>query len=315
MKAFDRIYVLGAGAIGFPLAAFLASAGRTVLAVHTSQGHASGGSVMITVQSRGGRIAVPVETAPLSELSAVDGLIAVATKSFANEAIAQALRPRYVRGPIVLLQNGIGVEAPFLDAGFTNLYRAVLYATAEVVSENEFTFRSIAASPLGPVTREVSGEASDLARCVADLDTTAFPFRVAARIDEDVWRKVIINAAFNSICPLLEADNGIFARDDGAAELAREIVRECVAVAERLKLRLTIDEIMQQVLQISRGSDGQLISTLQDIRSGKPTEMEYLNLGIARVAASMQPEIHVPRTAFLGRMVMAKSLAHMRVAA
>ena len=37
MGAMERIYVLGAGAVGFPLATFLAQAGRGVVAVRTSR--------------------------------------------------------------------------------------------------------------------------------------------------------------------------------------------------------------------------------------------------------------------------------------
>jgi hypothetical protein len=60
-----------------------------------------------------------------------------------------------------------------------------------------------------------------------------------------------------------------------------------------------------------KGSD-QLISTLQDIRSGRQTEIEFLNLEIARVAASMQPRLDLPRIELLGKMILVKSLQHRR---
>ena len=69
---------------------------------------------------------------------------------------------------------------------------------------------------------------------------------------------------------------------------------------------------MEQILLISKRSDGQLISTLQDIRIGRQTEIEFLNLEIARVAASMQPSIDLPRVEFLGKMIVAKSLQQTR---
>lgn len=86
------------------------------------------------------------------------------------------------------------------------------------------------------------------------------------------------------------------------------MIRECVTLTDRLNLGLSESELMEQILRISQGSDGQLISTLQDIRFGRQTEIEYLNLEIARVAASMQPELQLPRVELLGKMILAKSL-------
>jgi 2-dehydropantoate 2-reductase len=126
-------------------------------------------------------------------------------------------------------------------------------------------------------------------------------------IQREVWKKAIINAVFNSICPLLDVDNGVFVRDAAVAALAREIVNECLALTERLGLALDEDELIEQILRISRGSEGQLISTLQDIRSGRQTEIEFLNLEIARIGAALEPRLQLPRTELLGKMIVARS--------
>ena len=116
---------------------------------------------------------------------------------------------------------------------------------------------------------------------------------------------------FNSICPLLDIDNGVFVRDAAARDLALEIIHECVTLTDRLNLGLGLglseNELMEQLLRISQGSSGQLISTLQDIKQGRPTEIAFLNLEIARVAAALQPQLTLPRTEFLGKMIEAKS--------
>jgi 2-dehydropantoate 2-reductase len=101
-------------------------------------------------------------------------------------------------------------------------------------------------------------------------------------------------------------DNGIFARDPECLALARRVVGECVAVAERVGVVLDEQSIMNQVLQISSGSN-HLISTLQDIRSGCPTEIDCLNLEVARITVSLRPSVHVPRTELHGKMISAKS--------
>jgi 2-dehydropantoate 2-reductase len=255
---------------------------------------------------RDGALSVPVATVSLSKLKHLEGLIVVAVKSYANQAVAVALAGKPVSGPLVIMQNGLSVENPFAQLRFNRILRCVLYTTAQTVSENEVVFRPIASSPIGVVR----GMVPDLGECVAALTTSGFPFHPELDIQRDVWRKAIANAVFNSICPLLDIDNGVFFRDAQAALLAREVVRECIGVAESQGVSLTEAELLERIMQISRGSEGQLISTLQDIRSGRETEMEHLNLEMARMAAVRQAGVSLSSTTLLGRLILAKSRCH-----
>ena len=300
----DTIYILGSGAIGFPLAAYLADAGRTVVAVRTSRKDVPKGTITVTVHNGANRMSAPVETISLSKLARLDGTIVIATKSYANKAVAQELGDKAVTGPVVVMQNGLGVERPFLDAHLSPIYRCILYVTSQATSEYDFTVRPVASSPIGIV----NGNEPDLEKCVENLTTDGFPFRSEANIQREIWKKAIANSVFNSICPLLEVDNGIFVRDDEIANLAKEIVRECVTLTDRLDVGLSESELMEQIMRISKASNGQLISTLQDIRNGRQTEIEALNLEMTRVAASLQPGLHLPRVELLGKMILAKSL-------
>jgi 2-dehydropantoate 2-reductase len=299
----QTIYILGSGAVGFPLAAHLANAGRHVVAVRTSRDDIPHGTVDVSVDNGSSRISALIETVSLSKLASIDGTIVVAAKSYANKAIAQALSDKAATGSVVIMQNGVGVEQPFLDAHFSSIYRCVLYVTGQPRSEYDFLFRPVTPSPIGMI----NGDEAGLQKCIEDLSTDGFPFRLEANIRREIWKKAIINAVFIWVCPLLEADTGVFVRDQGAAQLARELIGECVALTDRLGMGLGEHELMEQLLLISRRSDGQLISTLQDIRAGRPTEIEFLNLEIARVAASMQPPLDLPRIELLGKMILAKS--------
>jgi 2-dehydropantoate 2-reductase len=303
MGTAQTVYVLGAGAIGFPLAAYLANAGRAVVAVRTSRSDVPKGTVTVTVQNGPQELHIPLEMVSLSQLDQIEGTIVVAAKAYANATIAAELVRKRASGPVVIMQNGVGVEQPFLDAQFPTIYRCVLYITSQTVVENRFTVRPVTASPIGAVV----GDEAGLAHCVELLSTEGFPFRAEPHIQREVWKKAIANVAFNSICPLLDVDNGVFARDAAAADLARELVRECVTVTERLNLGLTEHELMEQIMLISRRSDGQLISTLQDIRAGRETEIASLNLEIARLAASLEPGLHLPRVDLLGQLIAVKA--------
>lgn len=298
------IYILGSGAIGFPLAASLAGAGRSVLAVRTSRDDTPRETITITTDDGAARASTPVETVALARLGHLDGIIVVASKSYANPAIARRLAAKAAAGPIIIMQNGVGVERPFLDAQFASVYRCILYVTSQAAPDGAFRVRPVAPSPIGVVR----GDEAELAGCVAALSTEHMPFRAEPNIQREIWKKAIVNVAFNSICPLLDVDNGIFARDPAVADVARLLVGECVALTDRLGLDLGEGELLEQILMISRRADGQLISTLQDIRAGRPTEIESLNLEIARVAAALQPSLGLPRVELLGRLIAARSL-------
>ena len=69
MSPKETIYILGSGAIGFPLAAYLANAGRTVVAVRTSRKDVPKGTITVTVHNGANRISIPTETISLSKLT------------------------------------------------------------------------------------------------------------------------------------------------------------------------------------------------------------------------------------------------------
>ena len=297
------VYVLGSGAVGMALAACLASDERSVVAVHTRNIEAPRKTVTVSLHYGADHIAVPVETVGLSRLTRLDGIVAVTAKSYANESIALALNGKEIRGPLVVMQNGVGVEKPFLEAHLAEVYRCVLYLTSQGTVENEFGFHSIKSSPIGIV----KGEEAGLVSTVIALSTKRLPFHPEKNIQREIWKKAIINAVFNSICPLLDIDNGVFVREQAVADLAQDVVAECIVLTDRLELGLTQEELMEQLMQISKGSDGQLISTLQDIRNGRETEIEFLNLEMARTAALQHPGIDLRKTELLGKMTLAKS--------
>ena len=102
-----RIYILGSGAIGLPLAAYLASDGRSVVAVRTSWNDVSKDTIAISVHNSADDLRVSVETVSLSKLTSLDGTIVITAKSYANEAIAFELKKKMVRGSLVIMQNGV----------------------------------------------------------------------------------------------------------------------------------------------------------------------------------------------------------------
>lgn len=298
----ERIYILGCGAIGFPLAAFLARQGKDVVAVRTSTPHSEPSPVDVTVAISGDQSTTQVTSCGLGTLEAPKGIFVVTAKAAANEMLAAWLTRHGASGPVVLMQNGLGVEEPFLQQGIQQLYRTILYFTSEARAPGTFAATAFKSS----MTGLVNGTPAELQRVVECLDSPELPVAATDNINSFIWQKAIVNVAFNSICPLLGVDNGIFIRDPAAVALAEKLIAECIQVARTEGVHLDPSDLRQQVLDISRKTDGLLISTLQDLNAGRATEMPFINLAVVHKAAQRGLESAVPATGFLGHLVQLK---------
>ena len=88
----DKIYILGAGAIGLSLATYLFNKGKEVTAVRTSTNEVDSKQVEIAITGVDGRIwTAPIEMVSLAKLRGLDGVIVVTAKSYANDSIAARL--------------------------------------------------------------------------------------------------------------------------------------------------------------------------------------------------------------------------------
>jgi 2-dehydropantoate 2-reductase len=109
------IHVIGAGGIGMPLAALLADNEVPVTAVRTSTESIEPRmtDVVVDLVARTPQ-RVRVNTVSLSKINGTDGaILAVTAKATANRSIAPELFRCFGDLPLVVLQNGIDVEAPF----------------------------------------------------------------------------------------------------------------------------------------------------------------------------------------------------------
>lgn len=299
-----KIYIIGAGAVGKALAVCLQQQGKDVELV---RGHVEDGvpeKQKITLQFKDGtEIQEDIQVSTLKDHHQLDGLVVLTNKSFGNETLSKKLEEKAKNSPIVLLQNGLGVEQPFLQKGFAEVYRCVLFVTCQHTAPNTISYKPVAESPIGTISQNTS----DLKTVVDNLDTPNFRFVEETDIQRIIWKKAIANCVFNSICPLLEVDNGIFHRNEEVMSMAKRVVAECALIANKKGIDLGVYELEDQVLKISRMSDGQFISTLQDINNKRETEIDTLNFEIFRMAQSMNLSSHVQETRLLGELVKWKS--------
>ncbi len=301
---YQTIYIIGAGAIGKALAVFLKLEGRKVILVRGSVDKL--GSIIKTISmtyANNSSLTAEVEITTFSQLSNLNGLIVLTNKSYGNKNLAEKLKAKIGNNPLVLLQNGLGIEQVFVDNKFTKIYRCVLFATCQIGADNKLNFKPVAICPIGII----NGDESELDNLISALNTPYFQFKSECNIQSIIWKKAVVNIIFNSICPLLEIDNGIFFRNEAAIKMAKSIIDECLLVSGKLGIRLLKEEVLESVLLISKMSDGQLISTLQDINNGRKTEIETLNHVVVAIAKSQNLGHKILKTKLLGDLTLLKS--------
>ncbi|MDD7886194.1 ketopantoate reductase family protein [Flavivirga sp. 57AJ16] len=299
-----NIYIIGAGAIGKTLAVCLTRHGKNVQLIRGSVDDGSLYSEMLTLTLKSGQnLTANVRFNSLSNFTKFNGLVVLTNKSFGNRKLVKKLKDKIFNTPIVILQNGLGIEIPFIEHGFNEIYRCVLFTTCQNISKNEVSYKPVAESPIGIIRQNITV----LEAIVKEMDTPEFRFIAEKQIDKIIWKKAIANCVFNSICPLLEVDNGVFYRNTGVFSLAKRIIKECVLISKKKGITLEAKEIEDQIIFISKMSDGQFISTWQDIQNKRETEIDTLNLEVIRIAKQMNLEAQVQETKLLGELVKIKS--------
>jgi len=300
----QSIFIVGNGAIGKALAVFLKLQGKNVVILRGSVDDGSSAiekfTVVLADQST---LEADIEISTMSRFKALDGIVVLTNKSFGNNDLALALKPKINTSPLVILQNGLGVEQAFTDHRFPGVYRCVLFVTSQVGADNRVSFKPVADCPIGGI----SGHNTSLNNIVDELSTPHFRFRAEENIQQVIWKKAINNSVFNSVCPLLNVDNGIFHRNAQALAIAREVITECVQIAREVGVLLEPNDVIANLLAISKASDGQLISTLQDINRKRLTEIDTLNFAIVNIAEKFGKAHLVERTKLLGELVKLKS--------
>ncbi len=299
----QTIFIIGAGAIGKALAVFLQHAGKDVVLLRGRDEYGTGYVEDIKVEINDEVITESIKVSTINNFEVIEGIIVLTNKSYGNDQLAIKLKDKINTSPVVILQNGLHIEDIFIDHGYNFIYRAVLFATSQPLSNHSLRFKPVNSSPIGII----KGDEIQLTAITEQINNPYFEFNAELNIEPLIWTKVIVNIVFNSVCPLLETDNGIFQRDALSLRIAKRIIAECVKVARLSGVALDPVKVLNKLLQISQSSDGQFISTYLDIQHKRKTEIDTLNFAVVKIADELKLSGSVIETKLLGELVKIKS--------
>lgn len=265
-----RIAIIGPGAIGGTMAAWLGRAGAHDVTVCARRPL---GELKLETPDET-FVAHPRAITSPAEAPAVDWVL-VATKAYDAPATA-AWFPRLTASgaPVAILQNGVEHRArfaPYLPAA--KILPVLVYCPAERAEPNLIRQRRAA---------RLVVEEGPLGRSFAALfGGTKIDVATSTDLTTELWRKLCLNAP-GALCALLLQPNGIF-RDERIAAVSYDLMRECIAVARAEGADLD-DSILASTLDIFRKGAPDVMNSLHaDRAAGRPMEIDARNGAIVRL--------------------------------
>ena len=97
-------------------------------------------------------------------------------------------------------------------------------------------------------------------------------------------QKLVVNSVINPITAILKVKNGTLKRHQTLRDLIWSTVRESTHVVNTLGYNFSAKEVEHLVFDVIENTADNISSMLQDIMSGRTTEIEYINGEILRIA-------------------------------
>lgn len=273
-----KIAVVGAGAVGCYYGGLLAQAGHHVVligrAVHVEAIRAHG----LVLERDTGKEYIRLDASTEADAVKGAGLVLVCVKSMDTKAVADQIAPYLASETQILsLQNGVGNAGVLADQLGRNVIASAVYVGTAMAGPGHVRHHGQGALVIGS-----GAESKALAALLTDA---AIPTTIADDIVAVLWSKLIINCAYNAFSAITDQPYGRIIAQAQARQLIANIVAECEAVAAAGGVQLPVG-LFDKALAVGESMAGQFSSTSQDLRRGRPTEIDELNGYVVRLGAA-----------------------------
>ena len=264
------VAVMGAGAVGSYYGGMLARAGHPVTLIARPQHVEAIARSGLRMETRtfDEQVRLSANTDPAALQGA--GLVLFCVKSTDTEAAGAQIRPYLAANALVLcLQNGVD-NADRLRAVLPDhaVAAAVVYVATEMAGPGHVRHHG-----RGELVIEPSGASDAVAGA---LVAAGVPTEISGNVRGALWAKLILNCAYNAVSAIAQRPYGENVRSEGVERVMRDVVDECLAVAQAEGVQVAGD-IDAAVRRIAESMPSQLSSTAQDLARGKRSEIDYLN--------------------------------------
>lgn len=264
--SFNKIFILGAGAIGSVYGALLSK--RNDVTLVGNKKHVE------TVNSKGLTITGDINETfhPRAETEIREipekTLIILTTKAYDSAAAVRGIK-RLLREDtaVLVLQNGLGNEdvvRQVLGAN-TKVLRGITTMAAEFFEAGKIRFWN------GETTVEKSEHSETIAKT---FNQCGLKTKISDDIKRDVWNKLVVNCVINPLTAILKVRNNQIITDS-LKPIRHEIIWECVEVGKAEGI--TFPDDLEERIDKEASKYTNFSSMCQDVMKGKRTEIDFLN--------------------------------------
>lgn len=264
--SFQKIIVLGAGAIGSSYGALLSRKNDVTLIGNKTHVDAIESNGLLVEGDVSGRF--PVKAAVGIRELPPGSLILLTTKAQDMAEAINEIKPLLKKDTvIVVLQNGLKIKELIQESVGTKIevVRGLVLLAAEFLEPGKIKLWN------GPtiIARTKTGE-----KIASLLRESGIQVAVAEDMEKEEWSKLIVNCVINPLTAVLRVRNNEIGADS-LRVIQRKIVEECVRVGNAEGIRFKSG--LQADLDRRIGGYSNFSSMCQDIVKGKKTEIEFLN--------------------------------------
>jgi 2-dehydropantoate 2-reductase len=312
----ERVVVVGGGVIGSLYAAHLACIADTWVLTRRAEHAEALAATGLRVSGKSDFTAALQATADEATLPDAD-LVILATKATDVADAAARLAGQVPSATVMTIQNGLGAEEIVRAHGERPLVSAVTFMSGVRHSDAHVEYELDTETWLGPFAATTSFEHAQEIEALlvaSGLRARAFPDLRPAQ-----WSKLIFNATVNTVAALTDLPHvGAFARVAEPTDLGllvRDLMDEGKAVAEAAGVELHEDPWEMNVHAVQRGETeaaagayAHVPSMLEDVRSRRATEVDFITGALVREAARVS--VPAPLHAAMYRLVKAREAAY-----
>ncbi|MFB0523289.1 MAG: ketopantoate reductase family protein [Candidatus Bathyarchaeia archaeon] len=264
--SFNKIFALGAGAVGSSYGALLSRKNDVTLIgnkAHLNAIRSKGLTLSGDIQET---FFIKAET-EIKEIP-TKSLILLTTKAHDSARAIKEVKDMLKEDTVILiLQNGLGnkevVKAIVGDKG--EVIRGVPKIAAEFLKPGEVTFWN----------GETILEKTRTGRAIAALfNECGLKARISNEIDREIWTKLILNCVVNPLTAILQVRNNVILVNS-LKPLRSRIMKECVEVGkcEGIEFQPNVNESIDKCIARYENYS----SMCQDIMKRKETEIDFIN--------------------------------------
>lgn len=264
--AFNKIFVLGSGAVGSTYGALLSEKEDVTLIGRKAHVDAINSNGLFLYGEFEGKYDVEADT-KIKEIPS-NSLIILSTKVIGSERAVEGIKHLVKKDTIVLLvQNGLGIEEIVKEIlPDHEVIRAVVTFGAEFLEPGKISnVVSIR------VDLEKSRNSAKIAKMLRGCGLTV---EISDKIDVQVWTKLTINNVLNPLTAIFQA-KGNEIITESLKPIRYGIIDECLEVAKAEGI--DIDPTIKEMIDAGVSNFFNYSSMCQDIIKKKKTEIDFLN--------------------------------------